>query len=518
MFKTPSRAGTTPSKASYTSKKMGLFEDGQWLCDCTPRQPALCLTVRKETKNKGKRFYTCQDRKCDMFLWEDSAKARERDAILQHNCRSENGITTNVRPKTPEPAPPLNLSRSARPKKLTDAKITDFTAGTQRPKQAKPQQRVFRGIDDPRDSYPSNLSDSEDEASEVMASLAARAASQSQAQNRQRSYLSQPGGPADIISQTLRPESSSAKPLGPADAAGGRPASSNMHTHPSGLGNPATPTAKRKRDVFLEDDNDDGDEFGDDDLDDLETERQLAKITDESARKQQRTKNVYETPSARRMVDVDDDNAIRNDLGLPTPVSRRPGLLVASEERERSAKRQRHVDFTSLSSSLPAHEVDDDDEGETQSQPGGAVGDPTTPTPYRKTDALAAAAAPTTPSVGTPAVGTAAAAVGRSPAADNVDYPRIAEEVLSLLSGQPVSESTKRTLRAAMERHEMRVKGVARGREAARAGIAERDERIADLQARVASLENGRRMDRETLGELRAFGERLTRLLAAQEE
>lgn len=143
------------------------------------------------------------------------------------------------------------------------------------------------------------------------------------------------------------------------------------------------------------------------------------------------------------------------------------------------------------------------------------MGDPTTPTPYRKTDALAAAVAPTTPSAGTPA---AAGAAGRPPAADDVDYPRIAEEVLSLLAGQPVSESTKRTLRAAMDRHEMRVKGVARGREAARAGVAERDERIAGLQARVASLENGRRMDREMLGELRAFGERLARLLAAQEE
>ncbi|KUI65947.1 hypothetical protein VM1G_01826 [Cytospora mali] len=500
MFKTPSKPGTSSSKSPYTPKKKGLLEDGQWLCDCTPRKPAICQTVKKETKNKGKRFYACQDRECEMFLWEDAAKARERDAILLHNCRSENGITGTVRPKTPEPAPPLNLQpRSAGPR-LTDAKITDYAE-----RWARPQQRIFKTLDDPaREAY--LLSDLSDSDADEPAGPAGHAGPQSpsQGQSRQRSYLSQPGQVEDI-SQTLRDSGPSRHP-GPgvtaaAEGGGGggtRAAFTSQahHSHPSGL-DPVTPTAKRKRDVFVEDD-----EFGGDDLDDSETEKQLAQIADESARKQERTKDVHETPSTRRTV----DEGIRNDLGLPTPMSRRPGLLVASEERERSAKRQRHVDFK---------KVEDEEETQSESE---AVGDPTTPTPYRKTDALAAAiaapeAAATAPS--TSAAAAAAAAAGKPPAqpAGTVDdYPKIADEVLSLLSGQPVSESTKRTLRAAMERHEMRVKGLVRGREAARAGIAERDERIAELQTRVVSLENGRKVDRERLRELSVVGERLMRL------
>lgn len=463
--------------------------------DCSPRQPAVCLTVKKESKNKGKRFYACQERKCEMFVWDDQAKGRERDALLLHNCRSENGVTGSIRPKTPEPAPPLNLSRLSTGPKLTDAKITKWA-----PKQPKPRQRVFRGLDDPKESYHLRLSDS-DEAAEPTSLADKEYPRLSQAQNRQRSYLSQPGQVGDI-SQTLRDSSYKPPSSGVAVADAGTIPAFKFQSHPhlNGLMDPVTPTAKRKRPVFP---GESDDEFGGDDLVDSETERQLAKITDESARKQQSTRGVYETPSAQRTADVND--GIRSDLGLPTPMSRRPGLLVASEERGRSAKRQRRVGFMSS----PVRELGDK---ETQSQPE-AVGDPTTPTPYRKTDALvppaaaAAAAVPSTPS--TPA---AAAGAGRSPAGAVDDYPKIAEEVLSLLSGQPVSESTKRTLKAAMERHEMRVKGVARGREAARAVVAEREERIAELQARVVSLENGRKMDRARLRELSALGERLMRL------
>lgn len=93
-YQTPSRRGASAKKPS-TPRKRGLFEDGQWLCEapprrtvritasfsnrdlsmlvgeCTPRKPALCLTVKKDSPNKGKRFYTCQDnpKKCDFFLW-----------------------------------------------------------------------------------------------------------------------------------------------------------------------------------------------------------------------------------------------------------------------------------------------------------------------------------------------------------------------------------------------------------------------------------------------------------------
>lgn len=352
---------------------------------------------------------------------------RERDALMLHNCNSENGVTTSVRPRTPEPAPPLNLPvpKSAAPT------ISQYF---ERPAASK--QRIFRGLDATRDSYPSQSSDTDDEADLAVAS------------------------------QTLR-GSVSSKSLNSDGAAAG-----------AGRANPVTPTAKRKRSVFLEDS--DG-EFGGDDLNDSETERQLAAITDESARKQQRTRDAYGTPAPH--------GGGGGQIGLPTPVSRRPGLLIGEDERGRSAKRQRHAGSPP---SRPGYDNgDDDDDDETQSQPGPGklFGNPNTPTPYRKADALAGPKTINTP-----------APVVAAPAAD--DYPRILDEVFSLLAHQPVSESTKRTLKAAIERHEMRVRGVVRGREAARAGIAERDARIGELQDRVVALENGRRMDRERLREL----------------
>lgn len=359
---------------------------------------------------------------------EEEAIKRERDALLLHNCNSENGVTTSVRAKTPEPAPPLNLPA---PKPAAPTISQYF----ERPGASK--QRIFKGLDAPRGSYPSQSSDTDDEVDPAVAS------------------------------QTLRGSVSSKSLNSDAAAAGA-----------GGRANPVTPTAKRKRSIFLEDSDE---EFGGDDLNDSETERQLAAITDESARKQQRTRDAYETPTAHSGV---------GHIGLPTPVSRRPGLLIGHDERERSAKRQRQA------GSSPTRGVGDADDDETQSQsgPGNVPRDPETPTPYRKTDALAG------PKTTTTAAAAAKAAGNTAPAAD--DYPKISEEVLSMLAHQPVSESTKRTLKAAMERHEMRVRGVVRGREAARAGIAERDARIGELQDRVVALENGRRMDRERLREL----------------
>lgn len=51
--------------------------------ECTPRKPALCLTVKKDSPNKGKRFYTCQEnpKKCDFFLWFVSHTAVSRSSV-----------------------------------------------------------------------------------------------------------------------------------------------------------------------------------------------------------------------------------------------------------------------------------------------------------------------------------------------------------------------------------------------------------------------------------------------------
>lgn len=63
----------------------GLFADGIWQCNCTPRLPAEHFKVKKEGNNKGRWFYTCQHpqpKRCDFFLWDEDAKPREEAAVL----------------------------------------------------------------------------------------------------------------------------------------------------------------------------------------------------------------------------------------------------------------------------------------------------------------------------------------------------------------------------------------------------------------------------------------------------
>lgn len=369
---------------------------------------------------------------------------RERDALMLHNCRSENGVTTSVRAKTPEPAPPLSLT-GAKPAAPTISQYFDRPGGS--------KQRIFRGLDSPHDGFPSHSSDTEDDVPEPSQTLR-----------------------GSISHESLSSDAAAAA----AAAADGRPTRPGVvQARPGGRAtDPVTPTAKRKRSVFLEDSDD---EFGGDDLEDSETERQLAAITDESARKQQRTKDAYATPGG---------GGGQNNL-LPTPVSKRPGLLVGFEERKRSAKRQRQGG---------GREEEEDGDDETRPRHGQVLPDPETPTPYRKTDALTGSK--TTATTTTPETSSKATAAPPAAAAAVEDFPKIADEVMSMLSGQPVSESTKRTLRAAMERHEARVRGVVRGRDAARTGIAERDIKISELQARIVALENGRKMDKVRLKEL----------------
>lgn len=73
------------------ARARGLFADGIWHCDCDPRLPAEHFKVKKEGKNQGRWFYTCQKqepRRCGFFLWDEDAKPREEAAVL-NNSRSE---------------------------------------------------------------------------------------------------------------------------------------------------------------------------------------------------------------------------------------------------------------------------------------------------------------------------------------------------------------------------------------------------------------------------------------------
>ena len=85
----------------------GRFDNGIWMCDCSPRLPAEHFQVKKESANKGRWFYTCQrgstnrpknqdhlhipisnEQGCKFFLWDEDAKPREEAAVLM-GARSE---------------------------------------------------------------------------------------------------------------------------------------------------------------------------------------------------------------------------------------------------------------------------------------------------------------------------------------------------------------------------------------------------------------------------------------------
>ncbi|CAK1354427.1 hypothetical protein CB0940_01723 [Cercospora beticola] len=90
----PSRArrgGSNSTRGIARSPRLkGLF-DKLWYCDCTPRLPAEQFTVKKQGKNHGRRFYTCQqdqDKRCGFFMWSDEAQAREAQCVLS-NSRNE---------------------------------------------------------------------------------------------------------------------------------------------------------------------------------------------------------------------------------------------------------------------------------------------------------------------------------------------------------------------------------------------------------------------------------------------
>ncbi|KAF2146638.1 uncharacterized protein K452DRAFT_218170 [Aplosporella prunicola CBS 121167] len=72
-------------RGTRNSKPKGSFTSNTWHCDCAPPLPADHFKVRKEGKNKGRWFYTCQkqqEERCGFFLWEEEAKPRMDAAIV----------------------------------------------------------------------------------------------------------------------------------------------------------------------------------------------------------------------------------------------------------------------------------------------------------------------------------------------------------------------------------------------------------------------------------------------------
>lgn len=123
MFTTPRggswKAGrrSAPGRSASRESSKGLFENGQWFCDCEPRLPAVHLQTKKKGRNNGRWFYTCQrDRKeqCGFFVFEDVAQEREKQYLLGGGREKEaSAIQTHIGPSPPPLPASLRLSSSA---------------------------------------------------------------------------------------------------------------------------------------------------------------------------------------------------------------------------------------------------------------------------------------------------------------------------------------------------------------------------------------------------------------------
>jgi hypothetical protein len=220
--------------------------------------------------------------------------------------------------------------------------------------------------------------------------------------------------------------------------------SSNSTPKPQTADGQQANSAKRKRGggLFVGDSDSEDDLFGGDLGSD--EERSLVALTDSASQPRRKDSHLdqFATPSAQRMHDVPVG-------GLPTPVSRhtvgRNTLLIATEDREREAKRQKM-------------------------------------------------SAPPTPSVGqTPSV--------MSGQGDGEDYD-ITQEVLGLLAGTSMTEGVRNGVRRTLNRYALKLKGVERGRDVVRLTVKAKDLKLAQLQEQVAMLESEKRADRERIEEL----------------
>ncbi|WQF77889.1 Putative Zinc finger, GRF-type [Colletotrichum destructivum] len=101
---------------------------------------------------------------------------------------------------------------------------------------------------------------------------------------------------------------------------------------------------------------------------------------------------------------------------------------------------------------------------------------------------------------------TSSATVGpsSSPASRGEEQLDPTKEVLALLAGRAVDDTTMRGVGDLLRRFSMKAQGLAKGRETVRAALKVKDEKIAELQERIASLEARNRAQREEIADFKA--------------
>jgi len=394
------------------------------------------LQTTKKGKNTGRWFYICQEPKekqCGFFLWADLAQVREKGALLA-------GTRSEADPRGDAPAAPEAGPSAAAPTT---------------PERPRPKQRIFKGIPE----YFSPRS-------------GAKAKGKAAAVSDSDSSSDSEDGRGDMDLDSIRERDRRKDALNTPPAAPGTGAGS-ASTAPSATLTPGTlpssytlprqvsPTPNpRKRALASDTDassDNDSDSYGDVDS---ETERALAALADDSAARAARPepKSLSQDLQAAAAATPAAARTAVGPGGLPTPLTRDGG-------DEPARKRVRFDDTVAVEA---------------------------TPTPARGRDVFAAPSA----TLASPLA--AAGGQAEDDGADGDDYP-VTRTVLGLLSPAraAIPDDVLAEVRAELNAFALRAAGIKRGRDMVRAALGARDVRVAELQARVVELENGRRMARE---------------------
>ncbi|KAF1986214.1 hypothetical protein K402DRAFT_92560 [Aulographum hederae CBS 113979] len=155
--------------SSTSRAPKGIFQDGMWQCECSPCLPAVRFEVKKDSPNKGRKFYTCQcqePKKCGFFLWEEDARPREAAAVMS-NSRTE--LQAYGAPSMNPPNPYLPRNLQSPPQQYAAPSSNLYTASPPPPYRdldgptpAKRPRRVVEEEQDDDDTYGWSLSAQEE--------------------------------------------------------------------------------------------------------------------------------------------------------------------------------------------------------------------------------------------------------------------------------------------------------------------------------------------------------------------
>ncbi|KAI0470118.1 hypothetical protein F4859DRAFT_119761 [Xylaria cf. heliscus] len=437
----PSPPSTPPSPPN---PKHGVFRNERWLCNCNPRLEAVFRTVTKNSKNHGKRFYSCprfgNGNPCDFFILEDEAKKREWKCLMS-NGRTEKRQTTLLECMTPSKG---------------KGRVDGSTALVE--------------VDDPEAIV------DEGSTSKSATASTSRMASLPRSPNNRSSTAQGSTSKSSNEAATSRPEDfydTTSDEDDNDDATSNHTSHSTKNNDPEPSTITATPTThptgtKRKRPSQEEDL-----------LDDLSagSEEELLAATERSCRTAStlgKQRDAFITPSVARTTDM-----LQN--GLPTP------SLTKDKSIKKVLFKDELVGESSVSGSNSNSNSGTASSAKRQRRP---AEDGTTSTSHA------------TRLFGTDATIEPSSSSPSPPPSTMASSTNLTKEIMDLLKDENITPSVRAEVRRTLEKHANQAKGYECGRDASRRAVKKAEDRAAALKQKVDDLERSRQELRAQLMDL----------------